>query len=79
MFSDKGQKVYIFLRHFAGASTKFLFSWLEFCGIFAVDDEETFAALKESDIVEMKKGLRIEEKAIELVKKNVGKHLENYV
>lgn len=76
LFSDRGNRIYIIVREFS--NPKALFGWLEFCGVYPVEGEAGFG-VKEEEILEMKRGLRVEKKLIETLKKNVGRHLDNYI
>ena len=49
------------------------YGWLEFSGVAWVDYE-----IKEEDILKVKKNMRIEAGHLNVLKKNISKHLEAY-
>ena len=48
------------------------------CGIMPVSREEDYG-IKEEEILAVKKGLRVDGKLLEVMKKNVSKNLENFI
>lgn len=64
------------VREFADG--KNAYGWLDFCGVVAVESEAGFG-MKEEEILGVKKQLRVSEKLIEALKKNINKNLESFV
>ena len=64
------------IREFA--SQKNLYGWLEYSGVVAVDSENNFG-LKEEQIIKEKNELRVDQKHIEALKKNITKNLQSFI
>jgi hypothetical protein len=76
LFSENGNRIFILIREFA--SEKSLYGWLEFSGVVAVESENNYN-LKEEEILKQKKELRVDQKHIEALKKNISKNLESFI
>lgn len=64
------------VREFADG--KNAYSWLDFCGVVAADSEAAFG-IREEEIMVVKKQLKVSEKLIDALKKNISKNLESFV
>lgn len=76
LFSENGNSIFIMIREFA--SEKNLYGWLEFAGVVPVDSEAAFA-IKEEEILQAKKLLRVDQKLVDALKKNISKNLEGFI
>lgn len=76
LFSDNGNKIYVIVREFADGKSPY--GWLEFCGVVGVESEGAFE-VKEEEILAVKKQLRVNEKLLEALKRNISKNLEGFV
>jgi hypothetical protein len=71
VFCENGERIYIILREFG--EEKQNYGWLEFSGVAWVDYET-----KEEEIVKVKEGMRLEKGHLEVLKKNIARHLDAY-
>ena len=71
VFCENGERIYIMLREFG--EEKENYGWLELSGVAWVDYET-----KEDEILKVKEKMRIEKGHLEVLKRNIAKHLEAY-
>jgi hypothetical protein len=76
LFTENGSRIIIMVREFS--SEKTLFGWLEFAGVIPVDSENSYG-LKEEEILKAKKELRVDQKHMEALKKNITKNLDSFI